>query len=160
MNITSEYIYNNIKLNETHNIVESTLQEYELKYDVDHQKDVRVNCVVKFSEKNVTKKIILWRWDINGAVNKTLRSSKDTFEIIRIIQLKIILNCRIYTDVIDLNFYLRSEKFPILWKKIFIKIANDRENLYNTPKRFIQCDRKKHVFDCNDCKVYMIVSDF
>ena len=33
MIITSEYVYNNIKLDETSNIVENTLEENEQKYD-------------------------------------------------------------------------------------------------------------------------------
>ena len=63
----SEFFYNNIKLNETHNIIENTLQEYELKYYVDYSKDVRVNCVVEFSDKmkNERKKIIS-HWNIIG----------------------------------------------------------------------------------------------
>ena len=32
MNITSEYVYNNFKLDETRIIVEKTLEEYERKY--------------------------------------------------------------------------------------------------------------------------------
>ena len=51
----------------THNIIENTLQEYELKYYVDYSKDVRVNCVVEFSDKmkNERKKIIS-HWNIIG----------------------------------------------------------------------------------------------
>ena len=32
MIVTSEYLYNNIKMNETRKIIENTLEEYERKY--------------------------------------------------------------------------------------------------------------------------------
>ena len=44
MIVTSEYVYNNIKLNETRNIVENTLQEYEETYGYYYRRVVEVIC--------------------------------------------------------------------------------------------------------------------
>ena len=56
--ITSEYIYNDIDLNETRNIVENTLQEYEQNYGWNYHRRVKVRCVAEFLDKikNETKK--------------------------------------------------------------------------------------------------------
>ena len=65
-----------------------------------------------------------------------MQSSKGTIKLIRTIGLKIIIKGRIYKNVLDL--YLECENNPILWKKFFMKIVNDR------PKRFIQNCRERH----------------
>ena len=40
--ITSEYVYNNIKLNETRNIVENTLLEHKQKYGANYHRSLEV----------------------------------------------------------------------------------------------------------------------
>ena len=42
---TSEYVYNNIKINETFNIIESTLLEYHQKYGYNYNIEVNVKCI-------------------------------------------------------------------------------------------------------------------
>ena len=51
-----------------------------------------------------------------------------------------------------IGHYLKREKIPILWKRIFMKLANDRDILYNRPKRFLQHCREKLFFKFNDCR--------
>ena len=47
-------------------------------------------------------------------------------KFIRIIRLKIIIEGKIYEELTDI--YLRSENVPTLWKKIFVRNANVRDN--------------------------------
>ena len=63
MFVTSEYIYKNNKLNETRNIVENNLQEYELKYGLYCNRVLKVVCIAKFLDKikNEMKKITIDR---------------------------------------------------------------------------------------------------
>ena len=67
--VTSEYDYNN--MNETHNIVEKTIIEYEQKYGADYLKSVKVRCVAQFLDKikNETKNITIERYNIVGKLN-------------------------------------------------------------------------------------------
>ena len=92
--------------------------------------------------KNETKHITIESYNIIGELNKIMQSSKDMINLIRIIELKIIIKGRIYENVID--NYLKSGCIPILWKRIFVKIVRERDNLYNRPERFIQHCRQRH----------------
>ena len=47
----SEYVYNNIKLDETRKIVEDTLDKYERVYGYHINRIVKVLCLVKFLDK-------------------------------------------------------------------------------------------------------------
>ena len=70
-----------------------------------------------------------------------MQSSKGICKFIRIIQLKIIVEGKVYKNLTDI--YLRSENIPILWRKIFVRIANERDN------RLIRYDevyRERHFF--------------
>ena len=125
MRFISEYVYNNIKLNETRNFVENTLFEYETKYGFNSNRVVKVEFTTKFLDKstNETKIIPFESNKIIGKVNKIMQSSKGTCIFIRIIQLKIIIEGNIYRNLTDI--YLRSENIPTLWKRIFVRIANN-----------------------------------
>ena len=58
MIITSENNYNNIKINETHNIVEKTLEEHKQRHGCNFRKSVEVKCDAEYLDKirNETKK--------------------------------------------------------------------------------------------------------
>ena len=138
---TSEYVYDNIKLNETRNIVDKTVLEYEPKYGANYHRSVKVTCVAEFLDKikNETKNVTIERYNNIGELNKIMQSSKGMIKLITIFELKIIIKGRIYKDVLDL--YLKSEVIPILWIKFFMKIEN------NSSKGFIQHCRERHF--CN-----------
>ena len=51
MIITSEYINDNIKLNETRIILQNTMEEYEEKCGFYLKRDVKVRCVGEFYDK-------------------------------------------------------------------------------------------------------------
>ena len=99
--VTSEYVYDNIKLNETRNIVEDTLQEYGQKYGNDYHKRVKVRCDAKClgKIKNKTKNITIESYNIIGELNKIWQSSKGMIKLIRIIEIKIVIKNRIYRKI-------------------------------------------------------------
>ena len=51
MIVTSEYVYDNNKLNETRNFVQNTIEEYEKEYGFSLYRDVKVRCVGEFFYK-------------------------------------------------------------------------------------------------------------
>ena len=51
MIVSSEYVFINIKLNETRYIVENTLEEYEEKYGYNYGGVVEVMCFAEFLDK-------------------------------------------------------------------------------------------------------------
>ena len=145
--VTSENDYNIIRLNGTRNTLEKTLLEYEQKYGVDNRKIVKVKCVGEFMDKlkNKTKNITNELYNIIGELNKVMQSLKGMINLVRIIELKIVIKRIIFENVLD--YSLNCEKNPILWKKFLMKIANNRNNLYNRPESFIQHCSVKHF--CN-----------
>ena len=71
-----------------------------------------------------------------------MQLSKGMIKLIRIIELKIIIKRRIYKNVLDLD--LECENNPILWRKYYMKIVNDR------PKRYIQHCRERNFCNFNE----------
>ena len=51
MNVISEYVYNDIKLDETRNFVDNTLLEYKRKYGYNYNRTCEIKCITKFSDK-------------------------------------------------------------------------------------------------------------
>ena len=148
MIITSEYVYNNIKLNETRNIVENTLEEYKQKYGGSYRRSVKVECVPTVLDKlkNETKNITINSYNIIGALSKIMQTSKGMIKLVRIIQVKFIIESKttIYNIVLS-DLYLDCENNPILRKKtIFMRIVNIRR------QRFIQNCCEKHFYQFNE----------
>ena len=71
-------------------------------------------------------------------------------KFIRIIELKIIIEGRIYNNLMDI--YLKSGVMPMLWRKFYVKVVKDREHLYNKPAGFILYCCEKHLRNLNSCK--------
>ena len=65
-----------------------------------------------------------------------MQSSKGMIKLIRVIQVKIIKEGEIYNNI--MNIYFKSGSMPIFWRKFYVKIINERKNLYNRPNVFIQ----------------------
>ena len=131
MIITSEYVYNNIKLNETRNIVENTLEEYKQKYGGNYPRSVKVKCDAEFLDKikNGRKNITIERYNNFGDLNKIMQSSKGKIKLIRVIQVIIIIESRIHNNI-SLDFRLEFENIPIIWKKIFMRIVKNRQQKF------------------------------
>ena len=109
---TIEYVYNNITVDETRNIVDNTVLEYERKNVGIYWRSVKVKCVVKFLEKrkNERKNIIIERYNIFGEVNKMMQSTKGMCKIIGLIELKIITKGGIYDNV--KTIHLKNDNIP------------------------------------------------
>ena len=84
--ITEDYVYNNIKLDETHNIVENTLLENIQKCGTNYHRSVEVKCVAEFLDKvkNEIKIIIIKHYNNIEELNKIIQSSNGMTELIRI----------------------------------------------------------------------------
>ena len=77
MIVTSECVYDNIKSNETRNIPQKTIEEYEKDYGFNKNRVVKVECVGEFYDKtkNETKSNIIDRYNIIGELNKIMQKS-------------------------------------------------------------------------------------
>ena len=119
MIITSEYIYDNNKLNETRNILQNTIEEYEETYGLNYKRVVKVKCVGEFYDKlkNETKTIIIDRYHIIGELNKIVQKSRGWIKLVKIIEVKIIFEGRSDKNIMDMYFI--CECMPILWKKFY-----------------------------------------
>ena len=106
MIITSEYIYDNIKLNETRNIVQDTIDEHEEEYGFTVHREEKVRCVAQFYDKinNETKTIIINRFNIIGELNKIMQKSRGEIKLIKIFEVKIIIKGRINKNIMDMYF--------------------------------------------------------
>ena len=120
MIITSEYVYTNIKLNETRNIVENTKLEHEQEYGENYPRSVKVECVATFFDKikNETKNITINSCNIIGVLSKIMQTSNGMIKLIRVIQVIIRKDSRIriYNIVLS-DLYLQCENNPTLRKK-------------------------------------------
>ena len=91
-------------MNETRNIVQNTIEEYEKEYTFNLYRDVKVRCVGEFYDKilNETKIIIFDRYDIIGELNKIMQKSRGEIKLIKIIEVKIIIEGRINKNKMDM----------------------------------------------------------
>ena len=112
-------------MDKTGKIVEDNLDEYERRYGYHLHRNLKVMCLAKFLDKikNETKFIHIESFNIIGELNKTLQSSQGLFEHFKTIEIKIITNGKVNENKLD--FYLKSENIPILWKKHYSKISFD-----------------------------------
>ena len=124
MIINSEYIYDNIKLNEARNIAQNIKEVYEEQYGFELYIDVKVRCVGEFYDRitNETEIVIINRNKISGELNKIMQKSRGEVKFIKIIEVKIIIECRIYKNKKDM--YFKSECMPVLWRKCYGRDIN------------------------------------
>ena len=59
MIVTSEYIFNNLKLIEIKNLLRNTLPEHDQRYGYNYIKKVNIKCNAKFFDKKMKRKILL-----------------------------------------------------------------------------------------------------
>ena len=122
MIVTSEYIFNNLKLEETNEIIKNTLLKHDERYGYICNKKVKVKCNTKFFDKikNDTKKIAFKCCNVFGAINKVMHSSTGFIKLTGPIKLMIILERKMNKTII--NTYLRSViNFSYIMEKIFHK---------------------------------------
>ena len=97
MIITSEHVYDNVILNETRNILQNSIEEYDKEYGFNYIRVVKNKCVGEFFDKiiNETKFIITNCYNIIGQLNKIMQKSIGEIKLIKIIEVKIIIEGRI-----------------------------------------------------------------
>ena len=120
----------------------NTLEDYERKYGFNYRRLVKVKCIPEFLDKikNEIKNITIDRYNIIGEMNKKMQSSKGMIKFIKVIQVKIIIEGKIYNNIIDICF--KSGCMPMFWKKFYIKIINERND---KAQRFLQnCCEKNY----------------
>ena len=85
-------------MGETRKIVENILQEYEQKYGENYRRLVKVICNAKFVDKikNQSKNITIESYNLIGELNRIMQSSEEVYELIKIFELKIVINGVIY----------------------------------------------------------------
>ena len=115
-------------MNEARNFIENTLLEYKGKYGLIYNRFLKTNRVTNFLDKltNEIKIIPIESYIIIGKAHKIMQSSNGICKFIRIFHLKSLIEGKISENLTD--FYLRCENIPILWKKFFVRIANERAN--------------------------------
>ena len=62
------------------------------------------------------KIIIIDRYKIFGELNKIMQKSRGEIKLVKIFEVKIMIEGRIYKNILDM--YFKSGCMPILWKKI------------------------------------------
>ena len=85
MIVTCEYFYDKIKLNETRNIVQNTIEEYEEENGYKVYRGEKVKCVAQFYDKinNDIKIIMINRFNIIGELNKIMQRSKGKLNLLK-----------------------------------------------------------------------------
>ena len=80
-------------MNETHNIVENAIREYERISGLDCRKSVNVKCIAKFLDEinNELKIITIERYNIIEELNRVIQSSKGMFVLIRTDKMKLVI---------------------------------------------------------------------
>ena len=85
MVITGEYVYDNMKLNETRIVLQNTIEEYEETNGFNYNRIVKVECIAEFYDKikNERKIIIIDRYNIFGELHKIVQKSRGEIKLIK-----------------------------------------------------------------------------
>ena len=115
-------------MTELRSILQNTIEEYEKEYGFDLYRDVKVKCVGEFYDKIIieSKIIIIDRYNIFGELNKIMQKSRGEIKLIKIFEVKMINEGRIYKNIMDM--YFKSGCMPILWKKFYGRNTNVNRN--------------------------------
>ena len=130
MIVTSEYVFNNPKLDELTDFIKNTRLENDKKYGDNYCRKIEVRCNVKFFDKikNKAENVTIKHCHVHYGKNKTIIASQGRYEIIKPNKLIILIEGSIYKNVI--NTYMKCNNIPILWRKLFLKIANNKDYSY------------------------------
>ena len=141
MIVTSEYIFLNPKINEITDILNNTRLGQDQKYGDNCSRKIEVRCNINFLDKikNKTKNITISDYHVHRGMKKTIIASQGRYELIGSNKLSILIEGNIYKNVI--NNYMKFNNIPVLWKKFFLKITNNRDYVNNF------CNRPLNRFD-------------
>ena len=135
MIVTAEHICLNPKLDELNDVKKNTGLEHDKKYGEKYCRRIEVRCNLKFfdKKKNKTKKFTIYYYHIHLAMKKTIIVSQRRYEINKPNKLTILIEGNFYKKI--KNTYSKCN-LPILWRIIFLKLANNREYILNYCNRF------------------------
>ena len=110
--------------------MKNTQLEQDQKYGENYCRKIEVRCNIKFFDKmkNKTKNITIRHYLVQYGKNETKIASRGRYAVIEPNKLIILLEGNIYRNVI--NTYMKCN-IPVLWRIIFLIIANNREYKYN-----------------------------
>ena len=133
--VTSEHIFINPIKNEINIIINNTIVEHNKKNGDNYCRKIEFKYNIQFFDKikNKTKNITT-----NRGIIKTMIASQGRYENIKVNKLIIIIEGNISKIII--NTYMKCNNIPLLWRKFFLKIANNKHYLYNF------CNRPLNVF--------------
>ena len=111
--------------------LQNTREQHEETYGYNYHKNVKLEGIADFYDKiiNETKIIIIDRSNIIGELNKVMQKSRGEIKLVRIIEVKIIIEGRNIKNIIDM--YFKSGCMPILWKNFYGRDKKKRRCLYN-----------------------------
>ena len=149
MIVTSEYVYRNPELCEIKDIIEKTRLEHEHKYGYNYCRENDIQYNVKFLDKikkNKTKNIS------TKSIKNLIIASQNRYELNKINKTMIIKTGSIEKNVIIT--YMKCHSIPLLWRKFFLNIANNRDYVNN------YCNRKFSRFDqhCREWYLHNLIN--
>ena len=127
--VTSEYIFIKPIKKEINNIINNTILEHNKKYGDNYYRKIEFKYDIQFFDKikNKTKNIT------TKNIKKLIIASQGRYELIKTNKLSILIEGRIYKNVI--NTYMKCDNIPFLWRKFFLNIANNRDYVNKYCKR-------------------------
>ena len=136
MNIIIEYVFINPELDEIKNIKKNTIKDYIKKYGNSYWKRLDYKYNIRFFDK--TKKNMENITTRHGP-NRTKVASNGRYEYVEMNNFIILIEGNIKKKVI--STYMKCGKISLLWGKIFLKIAYNRDYIIN------YCNRPFNNFD-------------
>ena len=136
MDITIEYVVINPEIDEIKKIINNTIKDYIEKYGnsywrrLDYKHNIRFFVKIKKKTKNFTTR---------HGPNRTKKASNGSYEYIEIYNFIILLDGDIKKNVIIT--YKKCNNNPLLWRKFFLNIVNNRDQIFN------YCNRLFNKFD-------------
>ena len=130
MIVTSEYVFRNFKIDEITQIIKNTQLEHNREYGDNYCRKIHIRCNNKFFDKikNKTKNITIKNYHVHYGINKIKIASQGRYDLIKPNKLIILIEENFYRIVTNTSLKYNN---PILWRKIFLKISNNRDYIYN-----------------------------
>ena len=129
MNIIIEYKLLYLERCEISDIIDKTLKEYVQKFE-NSPWDIEYKYNIQFFDKNKNK---TKNMSTKRGLNRTIIASNGRYHFIRINNFLISIKGEIKKDV--LSTYMKCYNMPLLWRKFFLIIANNKDYIVNYCKR-------------------------
>ena len=135
-NCISEYTFLNPIKDEIKNIIHNAISGHDKKYGERYCKRISIAYNSQFFDK-IKKKTKI---NTTRNIKKTKIASQNRSKLVKINKMIILIEGIISKNMIITC--MKCGKIPILWRKFFLNIANNRDYI------FIFCNRSSSRFDC------------